>query len=38
LQAIATFAISNDRICKALEISLPDRLPGFYHTWGAVGG
>jgi hypothetical protein len=34
LRRFVTLAISNGRICKTLEISLPARLPGFIHSFG----
>jgi hypothetical protein len=35
MQNFVTFAISNNRIYKTLEISLPGQLSEFFHTlWG----
>jgi hypothetical protein len=37
-QAFVTFAISNNRICKTLEIFLPARLPELIHSFRGQGG
>jgi hypothetical protein len=33
LQAVVTFTLSNNRICKTLEIFLPARLPEFFPSF-----
>src|SRR4030042_2583151 len=38
LQTSVTLTLSNDRICKTLEISLPDRLPEFLHSFRGERG
>ena len=36
LQTSVSFTLSNDRICKTLEISLPARLPEFFHSFRVI--